>query len=375
MKLQVLREKLNYGINIVSRTIAKTTSLPILEGIMVKAEKNFLHLTATDLEVAIDWWALAKVEKEGEIVIPARNFSNLIKSITSSKLSLQSNKESLLIQDKISKNSLQGLKVEEFPLIPGIEEKECLELNSADFCHGLEQVVNCVALSETRPEISGIYLNFSKDKVLIAATDSFRLSQKTILLKSKNTIKKSIGLILPHKTAQHLIAVLADENQSIKICFSSGQILFETPMTETEHPRVRIISRLVEGSYPEYQEIIPKKYNFVLRVDRKDFLSRVKTASVFSDRVNEVKLNISSKEKKLIIEAQSARIGKSESSLPIELKGDDLKISFDCRFLTDALTNINSKEVVLSFVDEEKACLIKSAEDDSYFYILMPIKS
>ncbi len=375
MKLQVLREKLNYGINIVSRTITKTTSLPILEGIMVKAEKNFLHLTATDLEVAIDWWTLAKVEREGEIVIPARNLSNLIKSITSSKLSLQSDKESLLIQDKISKNKLQGLKTEEFPLVPSVEEEECFELNSADLCHGLEQVVNCVALSETRPEISGIYFNFSKDKLTIAATDSFRLAQKIISLKGKRVTKKPVGLILPHKTAQHLIAVLAEEDQPVRICFSSSQILFEVPMTETEHPRVRIISRLVEGSYPKYQEIIPKKYNFILKVDRKNFLSRVKTASVFSDRVNELKLNIFSKEKKLMIEAQSARIGKSESSLPAEVKGGDLKISFDCKFLADALTNINSKEVVLSFVDQEKACLVKPIEDESYFYILMPIKS
>lgn len=375
MKLQVLREKLNYGINIVSRAITKTTSLPILEGIMIKAEKSFLHLTATDLEVAIDWWTLAKVEKDGEIVISARNLSSLIKSITSSKLSLQGDKESLLIQDETSKNKLQGLKTEEFPLIPKMEEKECFTLNSADFCHGLEQVVDCVALSETRPEISGIYLDFSKNKIIMAATDSFRLAQKIISLEGKGSVKKPVGLILPHKTAQHLIAALAEETQPVKICFSSSQISFEVPMTETEHPRVRIISRLVEGSYPKYQEIIPKKYNLVLSVDRKDLLSRIKTASVFSDRVNEVKLNVLAKENKLMIEAQSARIGKSESLLPIKAKGDNMKIAFDCKFLADALVNIGSKEVVLSFVDEGKACLIKPTEDESYFYVLMPIKA
>jgi DNA polymerase III subunit beta len=374
MKIEILREKLNQAIAIVSRVTIKSPNLPILEGIMIKADDNSVHFSATDLEMGIEVSVLSKVSKSGQAVVPTRILAPLSKLIGDEKLYLELNKNSLNIKDSENETSLQTMDSEEFPIIPKPEESMSTEIEGAVLSEGLRQVVNCVSSSRTRPEISGVYMNFSENQLTLAATDSYRLAQKVISLPTK--IKKEREFILPAKAANNIIGIIGESNSLVKITGDENQLEFLTRIgDEPSSMEVRIVSRLIEGNYPRYQEVIPDKSPITIKVDRHEFLGKIRAASLLSDQTYEVKLIVSSEENNLKIKAQSSRIGEFKSSISAEVAGGDVEISFNGRFLSDALTNISGADVGLYLTDADKAVLIKQSEQPEYLYVLMPIRS
>jgi len=180
MKVEILKEELASALNIVSRIAIRNPNLPILEGVLLEADKSSLVLTTTDLEVGTQWWSLAKVEKPGKIVVPARILSDLVRLSSDQKIQLESDKKSLLVKYQGGKNQIQALELDDFPLLPSADEGSWVEIDSFKLCQGLRQVLYCVASSESRPEISGIYLKFEPQSLTLAATDSFRLAEKRL---------------------------------------------------------------------------------------------------------------------------------------------------------------------------------------------------
>lgn len=376
MKLEVLKEELNFGLSLLSRLATRNPNLPILEGILLNAEKNFLSLTATDLEVGTQWWTLSKVESSGKVVVPARILSDLVRLIGDRDIYLESDQKILKVKYESGENQIQGLNTDDFPLLPEVVGKTTLKIDSWKFCQGLKQVLYCVASSESRPEISGIYLRFDSKHVVMAATDSFRLAEKEIeAVEDAKGLSKAVTLILPVKAAQQVIAVFEAMNQPMKIDLSTDQIVFEGEMDHNSHPRVRVVSRLIEGVYPDYKGVIPKSFKITLQVSRAQLLNKVKAANLFNDQVNEVHLGVKGKENKLYIESRSAKIGESKAFIPAQIKGGDVDITFNSRYLVDVLSNLSSAEIILSLNDSEKAGLLRPADDTSYRYILMPIKA
>jgi len=190
MKLLLLKDKLKEGLDVTKRACTKSLSLPILENILLSTEKNFLKLTSTDLEIAINWWSLAKVEKEGKIVVPSHVFYNFVNLLPSKKVSLEKKDLTLNVQCENYSTQIKGLNPEDFPIIPHIKEAEKISLENRLFCQGLEQVVGIASPSTTRPEISGVYLIFEKNFVKMVATDSFRLAEKTFYYKAPSNLQK-----------------------------------------------------------------------------------------------------------------------------------------------------------------------------------------
>ncbi len=374
MKIQILQEKLKKGLNIIERISSKSLTLPILNNILISSEKNFLKLTATDLEIGVNWWVLAKIEKEGKITIPSRLFSSFINLLPNKKINLEVQNNNLIITCENYKTQINGLSAEEFPLIPKITESESIYFEAPSFCKGLSQLVDIAVLSTARPEISGIYFLFQKDFITVAATDSFRLGETKIPFKN-SSLKQEYSLILPQKTIKEIINIFGEKTGEIKMFFSPNQIMFEYQMEETSHPQIQIISRLIEGEYPNYQEIIPKKFTTQLVLNRTEFLNQVKTASLFSGKINEVKIKISPIEKKALISSRSSDLGEYQSSILGKIKGEPVEISFNHRFLLDGLSNIRSSEVILELSGDSGPGVVKSVGDDSYIYVVMPIKS
>ncbi len=376
MKLEILKEELTSALSIVSRIAIRNPNLPILEGVLLEAGKSSLSLTTTDLEVGTQWWSLAKVEKPGKVVVPARIFSDLVKLIDDQKIQLESEQNSLVVKYQNGKDQIQGLEIDDFPLLPQTEEKTWVEIDSFKFCQGLKQVLYCAASSESRPEISGVYLLFEAKRLTLAATDSFRLAEKIAEPVEKSQgLKKELAFILPAKTVQQVVSVFETTGKTIKIYLSEDQMVFEVSVDSASHPQGRIVSRLIEGVYPDYRGVIPKSFQVSAQLSRSRLLNKIKAANLFSDQVNEVQLGVRSKEGQLSVESRSTKIGKSESFLPATIQGEDLTISFNSRYLIDVLSNLSSQEVILQFNDEGKAGLLKPAGDSSYQYVLMPIKS
>jgi len=381
MKVEILKENLKNGLNVVEKIVGKNLSLPILDNVLINTEDNFLSLSSTDLETAIKLWILTKIIKGGRVVVPAKFLSSLVSLLPDEKIILEEKKQGLYVECKSFKNQIQGFNPEEFPLIPEFKNANCLEINNKSFCQGLAQIVDVASPSQSRPEISGIYFVFSKNSIKIVATDSFRLAEKNIILENNPgcALEKDISFILPQKPARELINILGGPagypEGKVKIYFSPNQTMFELPMKESPHPQVQVISRLIEGEYPNYEEIIPKKFKTHVIVKRDEFLSQIKAASLFSGKINEIKVKISPQDKEIQISAQDPDIGESQSNIPAKIEGEPIESSFNHKFLIDGLLNIKSSEVIFDLSKEEGPCILKPVGDASYIYVVMPIKS
>jgi DNA polymerase-3 subunit beta len=372
MKVEILKDNFKNGLNIVEKIVGKNLSLPILDNVLINTEDNFLSLNSTDLETAIKLWILAKIIKPGKVVVPAKFLSSFVALLPNEKIILEEKKQGLYLECKSFKNQIQGFNPEEFPLIPEFKNAECLEVENKRLCQGLSQIVDIVSPSQSRPEISGIYFIFSKNLVKIVATDSFRLAEKTITLETP--VKKDFTFILPQKPAREIINILDQKEGNIKIYVLPNQTMFEFPMKEANHPEAQIISRLIDGEYPNYEEIIPNKFKTHIILKRDEFLNQIKAASLFAGKTNEVKIKTSNSNKEVQVLAQNPDIGESQSSVLAKIEGEPIEVSFNYKFLTDGLLNIKSSEVSFDISKEDGPCVLKPVGDASYIYVVMPIK-
>jgi len=374
MKILILKENFLNGLNIINRATSKSITLPILNNILLSTEKNFLKLSATDLELVIKYWTLVKVEKEGGIAVPAKFILNLISFIPDQKINLEVKNNILYIEGKNYKSQIKGLNPEEFPIIPEVKSDKFLEINGQVLSEGLSQVIDTASPSQTRPEIAGIYFSLSKGLIEIVATDSFRLAEKKIVL-SKFSLDQPFSLIVLQKTIREVINTFGEKAEKLKIYFSPNQIMFESKMTEINHPQIQIVSRLIEGEYPNYKEIIPKEFKSQLVLQKLDFLNQIKTASLFSGKINEIKLKIDPSQEIVEIFSQNPDLGQSKSQIKGKIKGEKAEISFNYRFLIGGLSNIKSKEVMLELNGEDGPGVLKPVGEEDFIYVVMPIKS
>jgi len=373
MKITILKEKLKEGINFVEKISQKTFTLPILQNTLFKIEKNFLKLSTTNLESGTTWWNLVKVEEEGQICIPTRFFSGFINSLPNKPINLEVKDLVLSLECENYKTKIKGFNPEEFPIIPSIKEGEVLSVDCFSFCQALNQVLDIPSSSLVRPEISGIFLSFQSDLVKIVATDSFRLAERKIFLKTN--LSKEYSLILPQTACREIVSIFGDKEGELKIYFSPNQIWLEYMMVEISHPQLQFTSRLIEGEYPNYQEIIPKKFETHLTLSKEEFLNQIKTASLFSGKISEVKLKIDPKKGVVEILSQSPDLGEYNSFLKGKIEGREVSISFNHRFLIDGISEIKTKELIFEITNEEGPSVLKPTDLEDYLYIIMPIKN
>ena len=380
MKFTILKNKLKEGINIVERISNRSISLPILNNILLSVEKNFLSLTSTDLEMGIKWWALVKTEKEGKITFPSKILSNLLNFLPDKLVSLKTKGNNLEIKCGNQETTIHGLDSEDFPIIPKNPDQEKIEIPTKVFCQALASVVDIVSFSSTKPEISGVFLSFQKNVITITATDSFRLGEKKIYLESPLNLEKEYSFIIPQKTAKEIINIFNEKESPLFIYFSPNQIFFETFLSETKHPEIQLTSRLIEGDYPDYQEIIPKKHETKVILPLVEFMNQIKSASLFSGKISEIKLEIDPIKNQVNFSSQNVDIGEYQSFLKGKIEGESCQISFNYRFLLEGLSNIKSQQeketdVIFELSGPEKPAILKLKEDKGYLYLVMPIKN
>jgi len=378
MKITILKDKLKEGINIVEKISAKSTNLPILNNILISTEKNFLNFTATDLEIGIKWWALVKTEKEGSIAVPSKILSSFVGFLPNKSVNLELKGLDLKVDCENYQTILKGVDPEDFPIIPKVSSEEKVEIPVKKFCQSLNSVVDIASLSSVKPEISGVYFFFQGNLLTLAATDSFRLGEKKISLNS--SILKEYSFILPQKAAKEIINIFNEKEGILTIYFSPNQVLFETRLSEVDHPQIQLTSRLVEGDYPNYQEIIPKKHETKVSFSLDEFINQIKLASLFSGKINEIKLKIDAAKNKINFFSQNPDVGEYNSFLSAKIEGKSCEISFNHRFLLDGLSNIGlnqqkKSEAVLEMTGSEKPGVLRLKGDESYLYLVMPIKN
>jgi len=373
MNFTILAKELKKGLSFTEKITGKNLTLPILNNLLIEALPNFLKISSTDLEVGIEWWGHCKTEKEGSIAVPAKFISQLVGVLPEEKIDIKTKGNALLIEGKNIKTQIKGFSSEEFPIIPKFLKDIYIEMDGKKLKDGLISVVDMVSTSQVKPEISGVYFSFNKGSIKLVATDSFRLAEKTIKDDFKNLFEKEINFILPQKTTRELINILPEEEgEKIRIYFSESQVMFETFLPNSTHPEINLVSRQIDGEYPSYEEIIPKTSKTKIILNKDEFVKQIKMAGLFGGKTNEVLIKVG--ENNIEIKSQDDEIGESELSMSAITEGDEVKVSFNYRFILDALTNIKSSEISFEMQGNDRPALIKPVGDASYLYVVMPIR-
>lgn len=364
MKFSCTQENLDKGINLVGRIIGTKTTLPILSNLLLTTDKGRLKISATDLEIGINTWIGAKIEGEGSITIPARLLQEFVSTNDDKKIEMVLDNTTLNLISEKYKASIKGINASEFPLIPEIKKELFVQVDSLTLQKAISQVVFACALDETRPVLTGVLFKFQGDQLKIVATDSYRLAEKKI--KIENKTKKDIQIIIPQRAILELARVLADSRDKVNIYLEENQILFV--FNETE-----FISRLVEGTFPDYEQIIPKKNQTKVCVSKMDFYNAIKMASFFArETANNIKLILDKGSLKTT--ATSPQIGNNLSKIAAETSGPALEVAFNARFILDVLNVIEEEKIIIETNNQTAPAIFKSEKDKDYLYIIMPLR-
>jgi len=361
MKLICSQKKLNNGLNIVEKAIGK--SLPVLECVLVSAKEDKIELSTTNLEISIKHQLSAQVEEEGQIVVPAKLFSDFVEKLPNKDIELNVQKNALEVKCGEFKAKINGLDVNDFPVIPEIKSESPTEIKQNILKETLSRVIEMASTSESRPEISGVFINPIDKSTKIVATDSFRLAEKNIETKFEQAI------ILPRQTVQELIKILDNDGEKAKIFIDDNQILFDLGET-------KIKSRLIEGPYPDYQKIIPQDFETKITIDRQELIDNLVVSSIFANKINEIKLIIDPQESQIKIISHSEK-GKNESCIKAEIEskveGELIEILFNYKYILDGLNNMFSDKIILNIAENAHKTIINPVGDNSYIYLIMPL--
>lgn len=377
MKIITLRTNLQKIINLIQRIITKNPKLPILENILIEVENKKIKISATNLELGLNIWLKGKINGEGKVCVPINLISNIINNSKDERIELNTENLNLIIKSDNYSAIIKGYDYNDFPIIPNLntilssikdkEKENILELSIKEIKELISQLENIVTISETHPELSGIYLKFKKNEIEAVATDSIRLGIKKIKI-AENNINKNI--ILPLISFYELIQILnLKEHESVKIIINDNQIVFD-------FDNIYFVSRLINGNYPNYEQIIPKEFNIILKLNKQEFINQLKLVSLFTSNNNDIKLEILNKENKIKLTSQTQQ-GSSSAIIKADIEGRGLEgIIFNYKFILDGLNNIKDKNnVIFKIQNESTPVLIEGVEKDTFNYILMPIKS
>ncbi len=368
MKVTILKENLSKGLNIISRAVSTRGSLEVLGNVLLKTKKGRLCLSATNLEVGISFIVGAKVESEGSITVPARLFSELVSSLPDDKITLELNGDTLIIKSGNYNSEIKGISADEFPLIPEIKTNKTFSVKAQKLKDAINLVSFAAALDDTRPVLAGVYIKAGETKITLAATDSYRLAEKTLSLETKNN--KKAELIIPARTLAELARILGelDANSLVNVYSSDSQVLFEADGLD-------FISRLIEGQFPNYKQIIPEGSETVAKLRRDEFTNAVKVASLFArENANSLKVIVKAKGK-VEVDSQASQVGNTKTEILTEVKGKDNEASFNGKYILDALGAIKEAEVKLDINGKLTAGVLKAAKDKDYIYIIMPLRN
>lgn len=366
MKLEVTQENLAKAIGAVSRIVSSRSSLPVLSNILIATDNGRVRLSATNLEVGINCWIGAKASEEGALTVPARLFSEFITSLPGGNLELSTNDNNLVVVAPHVQSTINGISAEEFPLIPQIKSKPTLEMPVDQLKDALAQVVIAASTDEARPILTGVYIYNEGTKLNVVSTDSYRLAERRLTLKKKPEI--DIKVVIPGRTIQELVRLL-DNQEQVSIYIDDNQAMFELD-------GIQLTSRLIEGQFPDYRQIIPKTAETTVELETAEMARITKLASLFArENAGSIRLDIKS-EGRIDVVANPSQVGENTSSADCQVEGDDGEISLNARYLTDALGVVGSAKLHLQLSGKLSACVIEPAvEQPDYIHIIMPLRT
>jgi len=362
MNIIINTNKLKEALQVTERVVGKNVSLPILNTILIKVDRGKLLFTSTNLETGIQFWVGAKIEGEGELAIPVRVFSDFISNIQDEKIKLSISKNVLMVSSSNYRTRILGLPTKEFPIIPKVQKGIEIMLKPEMVKKALLSVVDSVSLSETRPELSGVYMGTENGNVFFVATDSFRLSEARV----PNGGKEKVQRIIPRSTALEILRLTDLIDGDMKFTITENQLAISTD-------DMILVSRLIDGRYPEYKKVIPERYTSRLKINRKELEHSVRMASVFSSSISDLLLG--AKEGALSIEAKNSDKGDMSARIPCEIEKGVFDIAVNYRYLLDGIKVLQEDTLIIEFTGEGSPLVLRGEGNKDQVYVIMPLRA
>ncbi|MDQ3245226.1 MAG: DNA polymerase III subunit beta [bacterium] len=363
MKLECELEKLKNAVIQTERITGKNLTLPVLSSILLIASGKTLKLRATNLNLGVEIELPAKIEKEGIIAVNGSSFSNIVSNFFQNEnITLDGIDGNLLIKTKKSQIKLKGSLTDDFPTIPRLEG-DSFELEIKKLIEGIKSVYYSSSVSDIKPEISSVYIYSNENNLYFVSTDSFRLAEKKIKVKD---IKQDFNIIIPFKNISEILRIFGDIQGNINICLNKNQISFYSN-------NIYLTSRIIDGVYPDYKQILPKDFKTEVVVLKQDLLNALKLTNVFSDKFNQINILIKPKEKIFKLFSKNIEVGENETLIDSVLNGEDVELGFNYKYFLDCFNSVNTDSISIKLNESSKPIVISSVGDISFTYLIMPM--
>ncbi len=364
MKVECVQDKLRTIFYQAEKISSRSLNLPVLSCILLEAKNGRFFVRSTNLDLGFQTSIPAKVEEEGVVAVPALVLSAFIGNILPEKsIKFRSDGQTLSIATAKNKTTIKCLPHEDFPTIPEIEKNQSFEIIAHDFIKGLKAVSYSSSISSVKPELASVFIYPEEGNVVFVATDSFRLAEKKVKTKS---LKDFEHILIPFKNVAEIVRVLESVDGVVTVRLNKNQIAFVSENTY-------LTSRVIDGSFPDYRQIIPKEFKTEATLLKEDLAQSLKIANIFSDSFNQVSFSVDPQAKRLELTTKNNNLGENTGVLDGALTGDPAEANFNFRYISDCLQSIDSDSVSLSFAGPSRPVVIRGVSDNSFTYLVMPM--
>lgn len=366
MELTLTQENFARALSAVGRVASTKTQLPILGNILLRTDGNRLLVAATNLEVATTQYIGAKIVKPGAITVPARLITEFVGSLPKESIELKVVNNNIHLKSGNYSSIINGVIADEFPELPTINESSSISytINTDDFKQAVSQTIITAGSDSTRPVLTGVYWHSHEGQLYLAATDGYRLSERRLV-----ETTSEVSAIIPVQSLQEVLRTIVDDADTVDVLFDETQVRFRINDAE-------IISRLVDGNFPDYRQLIPKQSDISATVDKQEFVRVTKIAGLFArESGGSVTVTVDSDKKSVSLHSIASELGENTSELSADCSGDG-QVTLNSRYLSDALSVIDDDSLTFSFSGKLSPCILKSTKDDAnYYHVIMPLKS
>lgn len=363
MKFECTTEHLLSAASLAVRFIERRPNLPALSSILISSQQNELTLRATNLECGVEISLPARVITPNTIAVPGAVLAGFISHARGKSISASLQGNTLKLETERVSASLKTIPYEDFPTLPRVSAEKSFAVKASDLARAIRSVVFCASSSMVKPELQSVLLYGENSKLVAVATDSFRLAEKAIPLRKGGSVPQ---LLLPARNAAELVRILETATGDAELYYSDNQL-------STHLDRVYYTSRLLDGTFPNYRQIVPKSFTTEAVVLREDFGGALKSLAVFADRFSQIVFSVEPSRKSVLLSSRNPDVGEETCTVHATLSGDAVSMSFNGRYLADSLQAIAGESVRLHSNGVGKPLLIKDASDNSFFYLAMPM--
>jgi DNA polymerase-3 subunit beta len=372
MKFSCNQDTFSKYLNILSRVVSTKPGLPILSNIFLQTEKGKLTLKATDLELSITTWIGADVKDDGKITLPAKQLSEFVNSIPEEVVNVEVEKKNFNISTSNNSASFNTMPPDDFPSIPSVDKKKepFIQINSADLVMAINRVAFAAAIDDIKPVLTGVKVEIEEDEISLIATDGLRLSKQVIKTSKSDKTKSFLVPVRAFTELSHIINDMGGEDDLISVYLieDKNQVMFRVG-------DIDLVSRLIDGEFPEYKQIIPTGYKTNCEIQREEFLNSLKVVNIIARSVlgNKMILDIDPKGNKISLSATQADLGKNESHFDCKVEGEELKIAFSSKLLTDILNHVDTEDIMFECSEAVRPGVFKIKGDDNFIHLVMPM--